>query len=418
MAAASESHVLHPEDEKHLLAIGLLNTQGGRRVIATSTISSDSSWITVSSEDSAIDTKLHVEIPDHLESVETVNFLGFDSASAAEIWKIWEDFPKDGKFPEGPYEFVDIALIRVKNLLRDVDESMSNKEECLRLCGIGGDLEKVMKDPQHQPLLMTAPISYWLKEAIRMRWSALTELWEESRARLRRIQSQRKANANYEALEEYRPLLQWGGIPGRQETSVKPETIPGSTILWRGGDKGPFDEFLDSGTIDRLQSRWPSDFRGFRGIVLYFAMEQEVAIRYQNWAKHASCTSATALLWIRVPNTLLSRFDQCILRLDASVAGKWKPEDWKQIVWASRRGERFPKSLSHLQSNPIFIGHICKTVNKSINSLEHWGELSHDKYVWNLNKEGEVPHYATQYVFNGDEVVDALEDEASFGIID
>lgn len=79
-------------------------------------------------------------------------------------------------------------------------------------------------------------------------------------------------------------------------------------------------------------------------------------------------------------------------------------------------GDRFPKELKHFQNHPLFTGHTRKNDNVAIASLRSWQDLSLEKDVWVLEDGERGKVYATQYVFNGFEVLDALQEEAEIGV--
>lgn len=417
-ADTNPDKVIHTLDEANLIAAGLLKIQGGKRHISTTTVGSSSDMSNVST-DSAIDFTELVPIPDHLYSIETYEWLGFETSMASDLMKAWQDMPADGKAPDGPYSFEDIATLRIEAKSEiDLKDTPSNWADILKQLGINEDLREIICLPQHEPLLVTAPMRYWLVEVVSMRMNLLEKMWEESRARLRRIQHNRKRDPSFSEADEYKKLLLRGGGKSQSENSqtlLKPEDTPGTVTLWRGGDKEPMEKFLRLGGIAKLQSRWPSDFRGLGGPILYFALEKEVAMRYRDFAKHTAYCTATAVMWMKVSNSFIARYESCVLRQDKSVTGKWIADDWKRIVYASRRGEHLPKDLSHLESCPILIGHICKSHNMAIAALPGWQDISHKRHVWNLRGLNEDPYYATQYVFNGTPVIKALEAEAEFG---
>ena len=221
--------------------------------------------------------------------------------------------------------------------------------------------------------------------------------------------------------EIYQPMLRDGAISHVEGVDTKIERTLGSMLLWRGGDELNMDKFFATGKVDHLASRWSTDSRGREGLTLYFAVDKVITQRYQQWAKTSWGAMTTALLWMEVSNTLIAKSKSCILRYDGSSTGQWKTDEWKQIIYASRRGERFPKHLTHFKHCQLFIGHICKKANECIEDLASWKDIT-DKYLFNLNegildKAGNEikPHFATQYVFFGDEIADKLREKAKFG---
>ena len=175
------------------------------------------------------------------------------------------------------------------------------------------------------------------------------------------------------------------------------------------------DRLFRTGRLPCICSPYPSGFRGTEGPILYFALHQEVAERYRRWAKNVWGCQRTALMYAVIANSLVESCDPCILRTDGSVSGAWNADDWKRILSAARNGDAYLADLRHLQQKKLFIGHICKKDNKHFRGLESWQELTQPKHVWNLAPEGHPPNYATQYVFNDPDIIDALVEQAKFG---
>lgn len=200
--------------------------------------------------------------------------------------------------------------------------------------------------------------------------------------------------------------------------AAPPSPTPGHTTLFRGTEKKILENFLRDGSVEALHSKWPSDFRGLAGPILFFALDFEVAHGYAKWAVQAAEGSVMKVLFMQVPNELIQRFRPCLLRVDRSTTGAWDPRDWKQIIYASRMGTPFPKQLKSLQHRPLFIRHICRVQHTAITQLRSWEEIQPEKHAWLLEEGPNGKRYATQYVFNGTEIMEALNEEASIGVCD
>lgn len=254
---------------------------------------------------------------------------------------------------------------------------------------------------------------FWALEMVYLRWDVLLDVWDTSRTRAEK-QKMRRVGGQYPIPGTDETFLRGGGE--NDQTTTPPSSAPDYTTLYHGTTKRSLDTFHDSGNLESLHSRLGSDFRGLKGEVMYFALDFEVAYRYAKWALKWSPASSPKVLYMQVPNDFIEKCKPCILRVDHSTSGNWNIDDWKKIVWYSRRKERFPKELSHLQNHPLFFGHICRNVSIPIASLNSWQDLLPEKHAWILENGEKGKIFATQYVFNGLEVLDALKEVAEIGI--
>lgn len=119
-------------------------------------------------------------------------------------------------------------------------------------------------------------------------------------------------------------------IPNVQTGIATPNFTPGTTKLWRGGYREFFKLARDQNTgANNLRTKniyvRPTDFQG-RAPLLYFTLDRATGVRYAKWAALKS-SGLTALLYIKVPNSVIQSMDPYTLQDD----------EWKQIVWHSRR---------------------------------------------------------------------------------
>ena len=180
-----------------------------------------------------------------------------------------------------------------------------------------------------------------------MRYRDLKATSESSRKRQRKMQELRKSRTR-KVGGQFGPSGIRGG--GREETpeplchEAFPALTPGTTRVYRGGDMESLKEVFSPSTgklnLLAIQSMWPTNFRGLAaGPTLYFGLEEQVGGRYARYAKNRSGVSAVAVIYMDVKNQFLAHWKPYILR---------GGDEWKQIVYESRRRKRYPDHLSHL----------------------------------------------------------------------
>ena len=176
--------------------------------------------------------------------------------------------------------------------------------------------------------------------------------------------------------------------------------------------KDLIDDSTGHYSCHRLADGCPTDFHGPNAWISYFGPDRWVAERYAKYIKHLVPFHRTCIVEMTIPNSLIDRMNPVILRYG---------EDWKKIVWNSRRGRPYPKELRHLFKRPLYIGDICHNYTPAISKMPSWNELTREN-VMNVGDEslGEngqmttVTKPGTQYAFFGDDMSDVLAQECSF----
>lgn len=427
----SSNQVLHPEDAHELETIGLLSASiNGKRKISSSTTLTTWSSSSGGTSNSGYSDKYNfeVEIPESLKSKETYVFLGFTIEKAEMLWGRWLEVDEDAREPDGPVGFIDIATQHIRNQNNNVDDDGKNWNAVLSGWGIGDVLREAILDKEFDDLRYTASAAFWVVDTLEMRYQGLEAISEASRKRQQKLQELRRSGVrNVEG--QFEPSTETLGMRsgGREETAEPlyheafPAHTPGTTRLYRGGDLESLKKVFNSSTgkpnLLAVQSMWPIDFRGLvAGPTLYFGLEEQVGRRYARYARNRSGVSIVAVIYMDVKNSLIDHWKPYVLR---------GGDEWKQIVYESRRRNRYPDHLSHLQNHPLFIGYICRTHSSSIEKLGSWTELT-DHNIMKIDEEifnndsgtwetAEVK--ATQYVFNGQAIITALEQEVDVGYI-
>lgn len=449
LAISGSIPTIDSDDAGYLEQSRLLTpAMNGYRNISARTIFSMSSESSLESTDSAIALEKFHEIPSELGSLAAFKYLGFGEEVAA--WLLDRYKAADVETRER-YEFTSWATIYIQDRENDADNILTDWDNVMKAWGISEELRFALLDPEFDDIRLTATAKYWVIWAIGLRSAVLFEAFKASKKRqtLREAASHdptRRAGAQYtgpesagdESYEEpAAPFLnlRGGGEGSRMSKSEYEESLaPESYLtLWRGGAKAPFLRFMndrdddDDNDTSALECGYPSDFRGVEGPISYWALDRQVAQKYAKFHRRASAPTPVGLLRADIPHKVIDSLHPCVLRdgLDPSIS-----DDWRKIIFASRRGAKFPKDLTTrgiTNERELYIGYICKAHNEAISALPSWTNISLERHCmitqvkeWQVlgistgEREAVKTTYANQYVFNGKEGMKALGNKSDF----
>ncbi|KAF2142645.1 uncharacterized protein K452DRAFT_318231 [Aplosporella prunicola CBS 121167] len=246
-----------------------------------------------------------VDIPSVLHSQETYEFIGFTPQVAADIWQCFLTQPPDldGSFLDFTTEHVGLHPIS------DAESGHDDWIGCLQALGINDQLSTAILLPEYDDIRFSATCKYWVLESLVSTYHALQNLT--------------RGNVKY------------------AETV---DAIPGHHVVWWAGDKSQAARFYEheTGKINLASiSTAPGDFSGtFR--TAYFTPQRETADRYACWRKHKQPISEIAVIQVAVPDDFIRSLSTQYLWLK----DRSRPSDeWKELIWHSKRGMRLPKDL-------------------------------------------------------------------------
>ncbi|KAL1634687.1 hypothetical protein SLS56_002089 [Neofusicoccum ribis] len=351
--------VIPEETAKFLELEGLLSpAQNNKRKLSVSVFSSSSG----SSPNEVAD---QIMIPDALKSKETCEFIGFTKDVAVDIWRRFITKPADMDD-----DFIDFAVAHVElHPFPDATSSTDDWHECLRVLGINHELSHAIMMPEFEDIRYTASCKHWVLESIESNYNALASLDEDLRAAQTRIQGFRK-------------------IGRHQETPFTPrlESFPGHHMIWHVCDKAKAARFYDPITHAVSLSAvrvCPGDFSG-TVVVGYFTPQKETADRYACWRKHKQHISDIRIIQIAVPDLFIKSI---------SVHYLWygdqsRPTDeWKFLIWHSRRGEYLPIEMEWLENQDLLIGNIASGKNCKYENIREPAAIK-DSDVLTIERDG------------------------------
>lgn len=185
--------ILDPDDAEYLVAGGLLKpSKGGKQKMRRYLMSADkpvsrSLWNNHAS--------LTIELPTHLENIASLEFMGYDNATAREIWEYWISF---GSAEE---QFIECAISHVMKMrgIEDVFELVGpngggrwedgvdeNFDDILNACGINQVTQNLIMGPVFDRIRPLASIEFWIIQTLKIRHDQLKDIQEFSKGRSQR----------------------------------------------------------------------------------------------------------------------------------------------------------------------------------------------------------------------------------------
>ncbi|KAH9217060.1 hypothetical protein DL95DRAFT_386889 [Leptodontidium sp. 2 PMI_412] len=366
-----------------------------RRQISGSLMFSEASSLSENSVDSGVSLVRSFVIPEFMESVETLEYIGWGEEKATDIWARWE-IVKQTESNEITFQqrFLEYALsaipdLKLEDRQEDWDAEMLN-------WGVGDELRAAIMDEAYTNIRLTESAQYWVKDTMEIRYLSLERLQRDSRMRAQ-ISATSTNNATNNATDN------------RENPEVIPQvatssTIPGRLILYKAIAKdrvgqGPTGEI----SIESLVSGTPSDFRGVGGTTLYFTPNLEVAEHCRGYIRRRYNAAAPVMLELSVPNSFIEALPPYFLRFG---------DLWKEIVYTSRRGLLLRGDLKRIYQLPLIIAPIACSQNRTISSLDDYHQISSARHVLYVEDSE-----AIQYVFQGDTMLYSLEEHGEARLV-
>lgn len=431
----SESVISH-ECATYFELFGLISpVVNNKRKISGSTISSAGSRSLSTSSSSSThfpDPMQDFEVPASLRSVESYVFMGYTEETARVIW---QQYLKGSTIltedPECPLEFgfLECALRHVEDALAENASSVSDDwEACMTSLGINETLKKAILTQEFTDIRYTATCKFWIAEALELSYDALRCLDDRLRMKMATDQHQKKFPRTHPATQPPSPISPISPRPkpatprshqptppsqpqylptprltvprsrkpiqvsqsqqnAPTEDSMKetnpprlaaetlpPTKIPGHTMLWRAGSKVKAHLFYDKATqeIDLNKiSCIPGDFSATNKVV-YWTPQKETAERYARWYKVLTPIAELCFIQAAVPE---------VFTLPLRTTYLWTGErenptdEWRNLIWHSRRGKDPPTELEHLANTQLLIGHLASEKDAKYEKMTSYQEI-------------------------------------------
>ncbi|KAK6525348.1 hypothetical protein TWF694_005487 [Orbilia ellipsospora] len=423
--------VLHPLLAFYFETVGLfLPPQNGRRKISTSAISpllGLSSFTSTKSRCYSLPYHLRdgtgifkaadvvqraqwVEIPVMFESLETLEFMGYDPAMAKYLWDSWVNIPFDDDIHQTEW-FEEWSLSHVKEdpkelYLHDAFGPEDNWEQALDELCVSTTLRQAIMAELFEDLRYTASCQFWVAEAMEDNLTVLKTLEYELKRNGEYLMSinfkgtggtgslARTVHAPYPPfdgrvlhtrrraeIEELDKHSKMGPPPVRPAKIKRKKKMRGGRERGHKPLLGLSAFYIPSGRISDMKTKlyrvgnaqeaWrysctfqqhffgthlPSDFGSS---LTYWTPQREVADRYAMWRKHKSPLSHIVITEVEVSEEFVAKMNQAYVW---GTKGGKPNSDLHRIVHGFRRGGKkmyFEEDYSILSRANLVISHIA-----------------------------------------------------------
>ncbi|KAM0158428.1 hypothetical protein ACHAPG_004106 [Botrytis cinerea] len=366
----------------------------GKRKVSTGLLSPDNSdgsaTSSLSSGSTASIRVLHknvacietFELPESLECVALVEYLGYTRTKAAEIFTRWSSRSDPDS---NPYSLMDYALVELNNLERaPLRDFLDRPAEAMRRLGISEEMVNCMTTPEHKDVFETKTLAVWLDIAMRSRYGTAMRYLEILKAQaIRAIRTKKgKKMGNIDGI--FQAAASMSNLDINSSTSsatmsleskfagemfpfeyaanlqIPPQDRPGFVTLYKGKSTGyvyqtPTRLIKENGNLDMefLTSYKGGDFNG-QDVAWYWTQEKETAEKYRKWAARYDIHGETWIIQIQVPEKFLQ---------SVKIERLWYGYDWKQYLRYCKKMTRnsdLPENLRKYATADVMEGHICK----------------------------------------------------------
>jgi hypothetical protein len=374
-------------------------------------------------------------------------YIGFTSEQAAILWDrhvTIVDEALDGDF----FDYVTWHIEEVD--VPDATTSTDDWDACMRAMGINEKLRTAILLPEFYDIRFTATCKYWVLDTMEIRYCALKDMNRRlimERARIKQLENAEKVGAQFKppqkapgfqgasgSISELSSLLSPTSRFNQPSLGSEAATLSSLTneivdnhsaplvattyatpsdqlchaTLWRAGDRARSEEFYNQVTQEvklAAIATIPGDFNSQKRLA-YWTPQKETADRYAQWTKHRADDSEIMMIQVAVPESLVKNLTPYYLWHDE----RWTPKDeWRKLVYHSRRREDLPRELLHIDQYDVLIGHIATGVHRKYERLTHWNRIT-DEDILAVQIAGRN-RMAIQWVFNTAEARLAFEEQ-------
>ncbi|KAI9769594.1 MAG: hypothetical protein M1839_003633 [Geoglossum umbratile] len=360
-----------------------------------------------------------VEIPAVLHSIETYMYIGFTNDRAKILWDRYVtviDEAFDGDF----FDYVRWHFEQVN--VPDATTSTDDWNACMIAMGVNEKLRMAILLPEFDDIRFTATCKYWVLDAMEICYCALEGMDDRlrmERVRLKQLQKMAgstsespppPSSTSYKLTASLLPSEPQATIlsPSCDATSGQPTPLVATTyaapsnlqhhtMLWRAGDRERSEAFYNKETQEiklAAISTIPGDFNSQRKLA-YWTPQRETADRYAQWTKHKVDISEIVIIQVAVPESLIKALVVKYLWYNET---RMPREEWRKLVYYSRRAEDPPPELDYIEQCDLLIGHIASGINCKFERLNHWNQIK-DEDVLIVRIAGKQK-VAIQWVFN------------------
>lgn len=350
--------------------------------------------------------KATVLLPDYLHSFETLKFLELNDVTAQ---LLWDQFCRD--FDENP-DWASVHKLARRFITHVPGNAWAEEDDWLgafEAMGLSRNFVARIMDDEFKDMRLSGSAKQWVLEMMEMRFEFLTTI-----DAVIQTPPSKTIHRKVSKLDENGTLKIFGRpeIPPRSSSKVDkfgapkpfiateatepPQNLDNHVVLWKGGMMSRLmSVHKEDRTLNffRLTTPPPGDFNSRITCTLYFTKNEQVAWDYAQWRSQLADSGVVpmGILKVAIPKALL-----------ASSIGIFG-EEWRNVVWAGRRGLSLHQNLRYLRDYQWMIGPICHQSNDQVARYNTMSELQ----IWKLNNNQTAYQHAT----SNESVVELLNEQ-------
>ncbi|KAM0085520.1 hypothetical protein ACKRZS_002255 [Fusarium odoratissimum] len=302
-----------------------------------------------------------VTIPEKLISKATIEYVGFNSDKAREIWSGWIAWPSGpiireigiGEETCLEVSFIDWVKGHAGNPLSDDvwEDDNSAWSRYMEQRGIATDLQYAIMDPLFRDMRLTGTCIGWLRDTMEMRYEGLRNIQRASAE-----QSEAFCHPSGD-MQHTSTEPSGSAFAGRHTLSV-PTVMEDFTVLYKAMYQRRTDGLFDQqGILSRtsvLRSVPPTDFSENKTMYC-FTPDYNLARKHAAWVKRRG--PSAAIVQIAVQDSVITAIGppdtQCAF---------WPNSNWGELIWHCRT-ETISKETADYGRAALIFGRIANRPN-------------------------------------------------------
>ena len=334
-----------------------------------------------------------LDLPMFVISSASLEFIGFTSDAAMEIYTRWISRPDPANNPD---DLIDYVYGQTSRLKQEPYRDYPPNEAMTRI-GLASWLQDAITDPRHSAVYRTQTLHFWVNDTLRINYLTLQLL--QSRLKYYAIQSmakrERPKRGKLEgAIEPAAATSSEPAVASLSDTNVPhPRTatlnmkskaynlpkiwvavqssgpvLAEHVVLYKAkaaAEMGEPQWIEDDGCINMgAMATYPGGDFNHRGSAWYWTPEPETAEQYRAYAERRCPWSDTWLIRIQVPRSFIDG-----LRLEEL----WYSYNWKEYIWHCRNQMQPPPQYDTYWKSggaDIVKGHILSSASSQVTRIK------------------------------------------------
>ena len=414
--ALEEDYIFFPltTPGKRKISGALLSPPANQGSGSLSSSSSSSASVRYKSFNSS--TNFTLDLPQSAVSVEALEFIGFTTQTADEIFARFTSRPN----PDNNHDdLIDYVYGHVRILTTEAYQHYATAQAIAQI-GLTQQVQDAITDPRFSTILGTETLYFWVKDTLRINYLTLIQL--QCRLKNHATRSLAKKKAKRPKIEDvFQPAASLSTEQNPQTATLNMTSedhnlpkhyvtvqhaspvLQNHYVLYKAkaaSEMGELQWICDDGSLEMnaIASYAAGDFN-HQNPAWYWTPEAETAEEYRAWAARRCPYSDTWVIRIQIPEIFINGLRQQDL---------WYSQNWKEYVWYCKKRMRPPPKYDlywKAGGADLIKGHICTGFSASVTRIKK-DEVQTKMSEENLLTIGSSK--ATQWVFMQDDSVERL----------